>query len=260
MIAQKDIIKQLGEHLPLSEMINYCKLAEEFRPLTVGEQETFVLQGHKVAYGLRRGNVSGCIVEITEDKNLVIMQQSNDILDFVFNALIPKVPYVSREKVRGKIHAGFYILWKAIEKRFHKRVQMMDPKKTKTFYIAGHSLGAPLGVLAAEFLTEKGYKVGPCVFTGAPRMGNRQFKEWVESRHKIIRITHGWDVVTVLPPVALLYRHVGKAFYLMSGALHIKSPFRRNCPIPYLVKGIKDHNMGLYIRKLIEALQIKHKT
>jgi len=259
MKTQKEVLETIREHFPIAKMHDFCKLVEEFRPKTVGEEETFVLNKNRVAYGIRRGNISGCIVELSKDEGLVIMQQSNDVLDFVFNALFPKVPYIVSGKRMGKVHTGFYILWKAIAKRFAKRLQKMDPDKRMTFYVAGHSLGAPLGVFAAEYMKENGYKVGQCLFTGAPRMGNKDFKMWIESRHNVTRIINGWDAVTVLPPISLLYRHIGRAFYLFSGKITTKAPLRRNCPIPYLFRGVKDHSMKLYVDNILSSTQIKNK-
>jgi triacylglycerol lipase len=70
-------------------------------------------------------------------------------------------------------------------------------------YYAGHSLGAALAILAA------GRKPPKAVYAfGSPRVGNRAFAASI-SGQAIHRVVDGDDVVTVVPPEALGFVHVG---------------------------------------------------
>ncbi len=81
--------------------------------------------------------------------------------------------------------------------------------------VGGHSLGGALATLCAldlqyEFSTIK----VSCVTLGSPRVGNFWFAKSYNKRvPKTVRIVHGNDIVTRLPPAWLFYKHVGKRLH-----------------------------------------------
>ena len=93
----------------------------------------------------------------------------------------------------GKVHLGFM---RAYDKLKQALEQEFEVRPADSLVITGHSLGAALAQLAASDLEI------PCrhVYTfGAPRPGNRGFRDVLERQCPIYRIVHGHDCVAHLP-------------------------------------------------------------
>jgi triacylglycerol lipase len=83
-------------------------------------------------------------------------------------------------------------------------------------YLTGHSLGAALAVVAAWRLVEQAVVPADSirgVYTiGMPRAGNETFATAYDARlgARTFRLIHGDDLVTMVPPAGLGFRHVGR--------------------------------------------------
>lgn len=161
-----------------------------------------------------------------------------------------------------RVHAGFYKAFEKVDKaiRHDLETRFLD----KPIYLAGHSLGGALALVASAAYGASEV-LGPrlaAVYTfGAPRVGGADFDEIVKAPH--YRVVSGIDVVPFLPPTAFFgYRHTGAVKYLRGRR---GAPVRGTPPgiaviVPLLsillwpftgsALGLKDHKIGSYVAKL----------
>lgn len=122
----------------------------------------------------------------------------HDILADLQFALVPT------EGEKGLVHRGFEqalnSVWPEIEVELSSLGQ-------RCLFVAGHSLGAALALLA-------GFRLGSAhaVYTyGAPRVGTAGFRDAYPS--PVYRVVNNNDLVTLIPP-PILYRHVGETCFI----------------------------------------------
>ena len=118
----------------------------------------------------------------------------------------------------GKVHQGF----KAALNEVWEKEGLLDYLKTKdnarrTFWFAGHSLGAALVTLAARRYSQ----VRGLYTYGSPRVGDRGFKQAFSVPH--YRFVNHDDIVTRVPP-PLFYQHVGDLKYIDGQGLLRRKP------------------------------------
>lgn len=148
------------------------------------------------------------------------------------------IPYGNiSSKIR--VHSGFLEIYKAPNVR--ASIHNMISKDIQQVKISGHSQGAALAILCGVDLEynfpDKDYEV---VLFGAPRVGNRAFRESYNKRlFKTLRVENGNDIITKLPFVWMGYRHVGIE-------IHIGSP-----RIPCLVTH-KSHYPQSYYKNILK--------
>jgi hypothetical protein len=111
----------------------------------------------------------------------------------------------------GRVHNGFsqslQSIWGAVE-------QWLKPYDRSKVWVTGHSLGAALATLAASLLPD-----AILVTFGSPRVGDNQFAALFDGRD-VRRHVDCSDVVSMVPPELLGYRHVGATRYIdQHGAL-----------------------------------------
>jgi triacylglycerol lipase len=82
----------------------------------------------------------------------------------------------------------------------------------KPLLVTGHSLGAALAALAAQFADAAGASPVSIYVFGMPRVGGERFQVAYNSRlgEKTFRLVHGSDVVARVPMSALGFRHIGR--------------------------------------------------
>ena len=108
-----------------------------------------------------------------------------------------------------RIHKGFERAFNRIWPQIESELRFID----KPLFYAGHSLGAALAMLAAV------HRKPTAVYVyGAPRVGNAAFVEQLDDV-PIYRIENGSDAVTVVPPEAMGFKHVGDAITIGSTGL-----------------------------------------
>jgi triacylglycerol lipase len=115
----------------------------------------------------------------------------------------------------GKVHQGFKEaldeVWE--EKGLLGYLRSKD-NGSRSFWFTGHSLGAPLAVLAAQ----RYGKVQGLYTYGSPRLGDQDFKNGFPLQ--AYRFVNNNDIVTKVPPPPL-YQHVGDLQHIdRQGSIH----------------------------------------
>ena len=91
----------------------------------------------------------------------------------------------------------------------------------KPLWIAGHSLGAALAALAAQFADSLHHAPKAVYLFGMPRAGGATFEAAYNGNVNLgpvsYRFVHGLDVVPRVPPSVNGYRHIGKVLQCASG-------------------------------------------
>lgn len=115
------------------------------------------------------------------------------------------------------VHLGFLRAFAAVADDVSKFLSELGGRK---LFVAGHSLGGALAILAARFAKETGAKPSAVYAYGVPRVGGKQFAAaYAEALGDVTyRLVHGDDLAARLPmsTIKLLgrktihYRHVGR--------------------------------------------------
>jgi hypothetical protein len=169
-------------------------------------------------------NASRILVGKLRDQNgcLVAFRGSNNIFNWVRNFQGWDVHPKSYTECDGcKVHAGFYEIWENVRPSVltalstagcapvHSTTGYSNPDNL--LYVTGHSLGAALTHLAMFSFQKAGFNVAKTYSFEAPRMGNeafsKEFSERFTRKFPVFRVTHSYDPVVHLPPIAL-YQHV----------------------------------------------------
>jgi triacylglycerol lipase len=117
-------------------------------------------------------------------------------------------------------HVGFQTALNAAQDTIR---QASDKSKQtgKPLWIAGHSLGAALAALAAQFAVSLGHAANAVYLFGMPRAGGARFQAAYNGNAKLgpvsYRFVHGHDVVARVPPSANGYRHIGRVLQCENG-------------------------------------------
>jgi pimeloyl-ACP methyl ester carboxylesterase len=110
------------------------------------------------------------------------------------------------------LHKGFEAAVAAIRDDLLAALRTCDP--ALPLFIAGHSLGGALAVIAAERLKREESIAARAVYSfGAPRVGSRSFAhDYIAAglAERTFRLVHGLDIVPSLPPSALGFHHAGR--------------------------------------------------
>ncbi|HKJ37734.1 MAG TPA: lipase family protein [Anaerolineales bacterium] len=125
----------------------------------------------------------------------------------------------------GRIHKGFAQAYKSIEIQILKAIKQLDDIP---LYITGHSLGAAVATVAAQYLERDEdirNQIAACYTFGSPRVGNRDFDRKLKS--SVYRVVNTTDIVTVVPLLAMGYMHIGDVRFLEKSL----AEFRRGIPI-----------------------------
>jgi hypothetical protein len=127
--------------------------------------------------------------------------QTDDPTDIGVDADLRLCPWTAG----GEAHTGFSLALKSIWEAVELWLKPHDPSRV---WITGHSLGAALATLAASLVP------GSTLVTfGSPRVGDAAFANLFAQRD-VRRYVDCSDVVTMVPPELLDYRHVGAIRYI----------------------------------------------
>ncbi|KAK9370322.1 Alpha/Beta hydrolase protein [Lipomyces kononenkoae] len=153
-----------------------------------------------------------------------------------------RYPSLSSESIPGcsgcMVHRGFlrsYLETRAYTKPILEELKAKYPNYS--LLVTGHSLGGAIAILAAAELITEGY-LPDIVTYGQPRVGNREFADWVDSivasvDVQMTRVTHRSDPV-VRVPLGIEWRHSGSEVYIAKGPL---APAPKDC---YICRGQED--------------------
>lgn len=129
---------------------------------------------------------------------------------------------VSRVEIEGRsadvsVHYGFYLSFSKVEDQIKK---LLLKAGDKPIFLTGHSLGGALALVASAALGADpvlGDRIAAVYTFGAPRVGKRDFADYVKAPH--YRIVNQGDIVPLVPPTWLRgYAHTGEPIVLKEGA------------------------------------------
>ncbi len=115
------------------------------------------------------------------------------------------------------MHPGFVRALDAVWERLRNALPAQDRGR---LFVAGHSLGAALAVLAAFRLHELANIEADQAYTfGLPRVGGQSFCDNYEPAlgARTFRLVNGDDPVPAVPPSLLKFRHVGRSLLCPHG-------------------------------------------
>ena len=192
----------------------------------------------------------------------MVFRGTQDLLDWWTNM------NVTWAELQGgvRVHSGFVEAYYTIREPLFAAVLRLLKGKPRPVYVAGHSLGGALAVMATAELAnhdeaEVRDSIAACYTFGCPKAGDRSFDQYVKV--PLYRITNGVDLVPAVPPIFSGYKHVGDTRYFGKPGV---SPLRRAPNIlqklwrtffgmlQFLrtrkIINIADHSMDVYIAKL----------
>ncbi len=115
------------------------------------------------------------------------------------------------------VHFGFLRAFEAVAEDVSKFLGELDGRK---LFVAGHSLGGALAILAARFAVQSGVKPSAVYAYGVPRVGGIEFAaRYAEALGEVTyRLVHGDDLAARIPMSTITlpgrktthYRHVGR--------------------------------------------------
>jgi triacylglycerol lipase len=117
-----------------------------------------------------------------------------------------------RGELDAMVHSGFH---EALDLVWPDVGEALAASGGREVWLAGHSLGAALAVLAAARIVEAGGTVTGVYTYGQPRIGKADFRAAYEERLGDItfRVVNHIDLVTRVPLLIQGYRHVGRMVY-----------------------------------------------
>lgn len=197
-----------------------------------------------------------------DDLIVVVFRGTEDDLDWTTNVNLQFVTLQGGTRV----HTGFFQAYWPIREVMFDFITAAIKKKLRPVYLAGHSLGGALALMATAELANHEEatvrdSIAACYTFGCPRVGDASFDQYVKA--PLYRITNGVDLVPAIPPPFLGYRHVGDTRYFGKPGV---SPLRRSPSIfqktwrtigglialawTWRFRNIADHSMGVYLMKL----------
>ncbi|MDJ0897323.1 MAG: lipase family protein [Xenococcus sp. MO_188.B8] len=148
--------------------------------------------------------------------NIIVFRGTQEPEEWIANLNVQQIDYQSNNPQAGKIHQGFNNLYfSGVQQWLHQEIEQLNP--AIPCYVAGHSLGGAIAVLAAldlglnfSNLREQiqMYNYAP------PRVGNPTFaKFYSDLVPNSYRVVNQADSTWLLPPTQLdnaIYLHVGQ--------------------------------------------------
>lgn len=118
----------------------------------------------------------------------------------------------------GQVHHGFLDAFSVARSFIDKELYPGD-----RIHIVGHSLGGALAPLVAYHLSRCKYDVRQVLTLGAPRVGDSDWQLDYDSRlgDRTRRVVNVGDLVPLVPPALVGYRHVGQAVYYSAGGTRL---------------------------------------
>lgn len=183
-------------------MLTPIKCAELFKssiPWKTGGEDT--------QYYIRKTNSTGEV--------LIMFAPSNSKLDWKNNFSFWKRPYKDME-VKFFCHGGFLKCWKLVRDEVEDEVKKLNPK---SITVTGWSYGGAIATLCMEdmwylFPELRGEHL-QCITFGAPRViGFLNYKKIKERWTNTRLFTNGSDIVTCVPFICMMFRHVTQQIHI----------------------------------------------
>jgi triacylglycerol lipase len=172
------------------------------------------------------------------------------------NDLLADLDTIPKRHGKGWVHEGFR---REARKILDQVLDWAAKNKGKDIYVTGHSLGAAMALYITQELEFAGYQPKKLLSFGQPRLGNADYVTDIKTEH--YRFVNCNDMVTHVPPAALLFKHHGNLCYInfygnirpLSRYQRFKDSMRahwRCWKKGQLFDGLYDHGMDHYIEKL----------
>lgn len=208
------------------------------------DTQALVLSNNRTVWVIFRGSENS-----DSDVNEGAIKAYYDWILTDFNIFKVRVP---GEAKNVRVHRGF---WNALAVAYPplKRQITSHLKGGRKIWVTGFSLGGALATVGSYRLIGEGFPVKGTVAFGCPRTGNRAF---IRKLNRMLPLYQRWiydrDLVTMMPPFILGFRHAGKNQLIKADGSIKLDAFR----IPLFGKS-KSHNMTLYLKHLYAALDPK---
>jgi predicted lipase len=135
---------------------------------------------------------------------------SVDLQNWLANVDVIQVTYSRCSNC--KVHKGFYDAYKMVMGYVNAQVTLLRGKyDNPKIYVAGHSLGGALAVMAASELKAAFGSVDQVYTTGQPRVGNSYFAAYLTNTFNLYRLVHWADLVPHCPAsgAIMAFKHGG---------------------------------------------------
>lgn len=193
---------------------------------------------------------------------VVVFRGSHSVRDWLLNLCF------LQQKVRAgntsyRVHWGIVQLLKQKCRRKGEKkkvelqqllLQILEPLiyEGKKVTFIGHSTGGAMAVLFADRFERQFPKQTKRVVTfGQPSLGGASFAKQYCLAHKTYRVCCDIDMVTFLPPLPIIYTHVGKMLWLHEDEIYENIPSWKRLLLSlksWLLGPISNHFMHKYIR------------
>ena len=183
-------------------------------------------------------------IEYKNNKIIVAFRGTASITNWVNNIKFLKDPYINCKKCN--VHKGFYQSYKSIQKKVMLLVDVYRfANENADVIITGHSFGGALATLSAVELNQRGIKADLVTF-GSPRVGDNNFAKYANQiiKGRSLRVTYKDDIVTVIPPQAIGFKHVGQEIHLTNKKTSYIVP--NNIDVDYNRLNKNDHRIENY--------------
>ena len=172
------------------------------------------------------------------------------------NDLLADLNTIPKRHGSGWVHQGFRT---EARKVIDDILDFVKKNKNRDIYVTGHSLGAAMALYVTQELEYAGFAPKLLMSYGQPRLGNADYVDNIKTEH--YRFVNCNDLVTHVPPRAMLFKHHGKLCYInfygnirpVTNWQRFKDQLRgriRAWKKGEFFDGIRDHGMNNYIRKL----------
>jgi len=172
------------------------------------------------------------------------------------NDLLADLDTIPKRHGPGWVHEGFR---REARKILDSVVAWVAANPSKDIYVTGHSLGAAMALYITQELEYAGLQTRMLMSFGQPRLGNAAYTDSIRTQH--YRFVNCNDMVTHVPPRALLFKHHGTLCYInfygnirpLSDWQRFKDSFRarrRAWSKGQFFDGLYDHSVGHYVEKL----------
>ena len=160
---------------------------------------------------------------LTDTRGLIARRDGAAIVAFAGTDPLHLLNWVSDFSLgrpKDAVHEGFRdaaaAVWDHVKNVLANAVARGSP-----IFITGHSLGAAIAVMTADFARrELGLSAAQIYLYGCPRVGRDDFVAPYDLAFgkSTYRLVHGADIVPTVPPPLLGFRHVGGYLHCDSGA------------------------------------------
>jgi len=145
---------------------------------------------------------------------------------------------------KPSVHQGFLEAYTNFREDLLNTVEKIDPDKSKTIIVCGHSLGAAISSIIGADIVNKGHTSVVYNFA-SPRVGNQAFCDSVTKMGlRIFRVVNTADVVPTLPlSVSPNFKHTNQPYYYIHcGTMKSFADNRKSV--------LNNHLIGVYMKAL----------